>query len=167
MPKTMIAQVTPDYNDGEYGPNYVMVRLSGDPEPLIEKMDAVMEFAKRFQDGAATLIGGALKSIQFRAYRLPLEIKWFHSTLFYSEDDLPEWLSAVEDEGYIVLDEFEPSGGDMHEFTAVDTEFIRVTPYNTFSVHASVKACGFPFSTWGIPMLALIDMAGLSPTCEK
>lgn len=164
MPKTMIAKVFTDYEDGEYGPDYAMIRLA--PEavaPLREKLAAVEEIAARFRPEGFTPGTGPVQAVKFWLCDTGLEVTWLRYGALYDEDE-PEWLAKLEDESFVVLDEFEPILGEEdeygrpeNEFTAVDLEYVGLMPDRKFEVTANVDSGGYPFSTMEAPLDVLLD----------
>lgn len=171
MPKTIVAKVHCDYENGEYGPDYVVVRLNGDPAGLAEKLAATEEIAQRFLGDARTPTTGAVQAVKFWLRDLPLQVTWLRSSALCDEDgDEPDWvydeLDGATSEGFVLLDEFEPNLGEPdedrfgdpeNEFTAVDLEYAYLMPDRKFELQANVDSCGMPFSTPELPLDALLD----------
>jgi hypothetical protein len=169
IPKVIVAKVYCDYEDGEYGPDYVAIRLNGDPAGLAEKLAATEEIAQRFIGDALARTTGAVQAVKFWLRDLPLEVTWLRSSAMCDEDGCePDWVydELEGSEGFVLLDEFEPNLGEPdedhfgdheNEFATVDLESAYLMPNRKFELQANVDSCGMPFSTSELPLDALLD----------
>jgi len=167
MPKQIVARVYMDYEDGEYGPDYALIEV--DPQGFRANLEARMQstIAMSLKHGGKpdSLSTAPLQGTLWWLTDMPLKVKWLrYDALCDEEGDEPNWMSTLIDEGWVVVEEFEPKLGDEdedgcpeNEFTAVDLQYVLLTPDGCFSVQAHVDSGSYPFRTPEVPLFKLLD----------
>lgn len=164
MQKQIIVSVIPK-GDGDFGPNFALIMVSGDACSLREKMDVTKDLALSSIGGWDDKRpgSGSLFATEWWLRHLPLNVTWLrHASVVTEENEDENWVQTLQDDGWVSVEGFEPVFGGPKSlstsFVAVDAETVKIFPTGNMTVEAVVDGTSKEFFTEEFPMTALMGL---------